>query len=162
MVLKRFIILFIFLSFSANLKSQLSKIHYIPPIVEGSDKVAEQWMYISTPSVGEIPVYIKPIGQPRANWIIVNVSNSKPHKESISGSSNSQLIVRDSSIGLNATNNKGYIVESPDGLIYVNVRFNSTSTYQQGGFVSKGEAALGSVFRTAVMPNGNATTGRGD
>ncbi len=162
MAIKRIILLFIILLFSTNLKSQLSKIHYIPPMVEGSDKVAEQWMYISTPNIGEIPVYIKPIGQPRANWIIVNVSNSKPHKEPISGSPNSQLIVRDSSIGLNATNDKGYIVESPDGLIYVNVRFNSSSTYQQGGFVSKGEAALGSVFRTAVMPNGNATTGRGD
>ena len=151
MAIKRIILLFVFLLFSTNLKSQLSKIHYIPPMVEGSDKVAEQWMYISTPNVGEIPVYIKPIGQPRANWIIVNVSNSKPHKESISGSPNSQLIVRDSSIGLNATNDKGYIIESPDGLIYVNVRFNSSSTYQQGGFVSKGEAALGSRIPKIVF-----------
>ena len=92
--IKQVILLFFSFYFSTNLKSQLSKIHYIPPMVEGSDKVAEQWMYISTPNIGEIPVYIKPIGQPRANWIIVNVSNSKPHKESISGSSNSQLIVK--------------------------------------------------------------------
>mgnify|MGYP001411706395 CR=1 FL=1 len=141
--------------------SQLSKIHYVPPIVQGSDPISDQEMYISTPSVGEIPVYIKPIGQPRSSWIIENVSNDKPFKYRISDTTNSQLIVNNSSIGLNPINNRGYIVESPNGVIYVNVRFNSGSTYQQGGFVSKGEAALGSTFRTAVMPNGNASQGFG-
>ena len=59
-MIRKCLLLLIFLFTSINSFSQLSKIHYLPPIA--GTTIQDQAIYISTPSVGYINVIIKPIG----------------------------------------------------------------------------------------------------
>ena len=80
-----FKILTLFFAFlvTNNLFSQLSKIHYIPPLTHersgnnfDTNAPEDQWFYISTPSVSDVPFTIK-----RANGDIMYsavVSNANP------------------------------------------------------------------------------------
>ena len=82
---KIFKILTLFFAFlvTNNLFSQLSKIHYIPPLTHersgnnfDTNAPEDQWFYISTPSVSDVPFTIK-----RANGDIMYsavVSNANP------------------------------------------------------------------------------------
>ncbi|MDB9977075.1 IgGFc-binding protein, partial [Flavobacteriaceae bacterium] len=151
----RLLTVLLFLFASTGVYSQLGKIHYIPPIAKGdigSDVVAVQHIYLTTPIEGTINAYIKPVGGTRLDWIPVSFSNNNPLDWPIP---NDQFTVNDNSAG--KVSNKGYIIESSN-VFYVNVRFNSSNEAQQGSFVSKGESAPGTEFRTAVAPNGTTTS----
>ena len=162
-MLKKLFTIFIFLISLTSAYSQLSKIHYIPPVA-GQD-VEDHMIYISTPSTGYINVTIKPIGALRADWKTRAVSNDDPWD--FSTGSRRGDIIRDIN-GLNGViNDSGYIIES-QGLTYVSFRFNSRLTgnsstppadrfnYHSGAYVSKGASALGSRLRTATFTNSGA------
>ena len=83
-VYNKILFLLLFLIISNNLFSQLSKIHYIPPLtheysIQGnfdSNAPEDQWFYISTPSIDEVPFTIK-----RSNGDLMYsgvVSNANP------------------------------------------------------------------------------------
>ena len=56
------ILLIFFLFFGTKLNSQLSKVHYIPPMTasaSGANSPHDQWIYISTPSVNPVNFTVK-------------------------------------------------------------------------------------------------------
>ena len=143
--------------------SQLSKVHYIPPITDnGTDSsTGDQYLYISSPSNSNVAFTVTPIGNPLG--IIQDfVSNANPIKIPI-GSGVSQLILEYSKIG-QVVSNKGYYVQADD-VVYVSVRMNKdlnssgTRHFQAGAIVSKGMAALGQEFRIGSFTTPNSDDG---
>lgn len=105
--------------------SQLSKKHYIPPLTSsefGNANPEDQYIYLSTPSSGNVPYTIIPVGQPPSGYITGTVSNANPVEISL-GSGNGQLFIPSPQTSL-VTNNRGYIIEA-DAPIYVSVRMNA-------------------------------------
>jgi gliding motility-associated-like protein len=146
------VLLLFFTLLSINCFSQLSKTHFIPPLTSATVGTSvtpqDQYLYISTPTLTDVPVTITPIGgTPRTEL----VSNTNPWVYSIKDEEiTSNLFTPSTAIGI--IRNKGYIVEAPD-LIYTSVRLNLGSLNQAGGLVSKGNSALGKVFRIGAMIN---------
>ena len=154
-MIKKIVFVLVFFIISLSLTAQLSKIHYIPAIT--GETVGDQWLYISTPSIGSINVTIKPIGGTRSDWITKAISNDNPWIYSV-GSGNSTQLVKVFDTASNSTfTDAGFIVESSN-LIYVSFRLNSPANssgnqWHAAAYVSKGSAALGTRFRTATFTN---------
>ena len=150
-------IIAVFLISSTMMFSQLSKVHYIPPLTiseeQPNNTPNQQWIYISTPFNSSVQYVITPLGG--GSDIIGLVSNSAPQKHSTFGTSsdeyNTQLIVpRPDTGNLSGLNNKGYIIEA-EKPIYVSIRLSSSA--QAGALVSKGEDALGKEFLLGSFVN---------
>jgi gliding motility-associated-like protein len=148
---KTLYILFTFISISSF--AQFSKTHYIPPLTAQNNLAEDQFIYISTPSNADVSVKIIEIG---GNTITRIITNSKPEIYPIGQGNDSRLFIPKASTG--KVSNKGYIIEADD-LIYVSVRVNAgfstvnNSYNHAGGLVSKGNSALGKVFRLGAMLN---------
>jgi gliding motility-associated-like protein len=148
---KKLLLLFIFLSIGCF--AQFSKTHYIPPLTCSTNLAGDHYLYISTPSSTNVNFKITAIG---GNIITGVVNNSTPYIYSIGQGQNTQLFTPKTSIGI--LTNKGYIIEAED-LIYVSIRVNAgynalnNSYSHAGGIVSKGNSALGKVFRLGAMLN---------
>jgi hypothetical protein len=151
---KQLLFIILFLGIYLTNYAQSSKKHYLPPITS-SDNVANQTIYISTPSLTDINFTITPIGGLTTNHV---TSNGSPFAYEIynssTGGNNSQL--HQQRLNTSAvTNDKGFVIESIEGLLSVSVRVRSafvTSTsgsgqYHAGTLVSKGLSALGKEFR---------------
>ena len=137
-----------------NCFSQFSKTHYIPPLSNSpSQDPLGQYMYISCPSVTPISFQIKEIGGATISGF---VSRDAPYIHQIGAGNDTQLLVSSYDVST-VKNNKGYIVQAQD-LVYVNVRLTATTNYQAGGLVSKGSAALGTVFRIGAFVNTGVTS----
>jgi hypothetical protein len=154
------ILLFLFVSLSTSCFAQFSKTHYIPPLtsqttlVVGKDAplVEDHYLYISTPNTADVTVKIIEIG---GSTITKTVRNTTPIRHDIGVGNNTQLFTPKTTIG--KISNKGYIIEAED-LVYVSVRVNAyrngNGSYNHaGGLVSKGNSALGTVFRLGAMLN---------
>lgn len=146
--------LFFFIFISINCFSQFSKTHYIPPLTAQTNLAEDQYLYISTPNTANVNIKIIEIGGAIINGV---VSNTSPLVHFVGQGDASQLFTSKTTIGI--INNKGYIVEAED-LVYVSVRLNSArnnngSYNHAGGLVSKGNSALGSIFRLGAMLNPN-------
>ncbi len=157
-------VLFLLIIFSVSKgNSQLSKVHYIPPITDHGtgSTTGDQYLYISTPSNSNVAYKVTPIGNP-LGVTQGFVSNANPEKLPI-GTGVSQLILEYSKIG-EVVNNKGYYIQADD-LVYVSVRMNKdmsntgTSYFQAGALVSKGMAALGQEFRVGSFTTPNSDDG---
>ncbi|MES2804746.1 MAG: T9SS type B sorting domain-containing protein [Bacteroidota bacterium] len=146
-------LLILFTLFSISCFSQFSKTHYIPPLTCSTNLAGDHYLYISTPSTTDVNFKIIENG---GNIITGVVKNTTPYIYSIGQGQNTQLFTPKTSIGI--VTNKGYIVEAED-LIYVSVRVNAGFSSQNnsynhaGGFVSKGNSALGKEFRLGAMLN---------
>ena len=141
---------------TTSLFSQISKVHYIPPVAysnNGSSVPDDQYIYLSTPSINDVNYTIQEIGGSIVRQDKIN--NSNPYRYDVPGTGDTQLAVNRNVVGRVITN-RGYIVTA-DCPIYVSVRYNA-STFQAGAFTSKGSAALGTHFRTAMYPNGDEFT----
>lgn len=135
--------------------SQLSKTHYIPPLTSssfGNANPEDQYIYLSTPSISNIPFTVKPVGQPTSSYITGTVSNTNTQQISV-GTGNGQLFIPSTQSSI-VTNNRGYIIEA-EAPIYVSVRMNAGSGAQAGALVSKGATALGRTFRVGTFTNGS-------
>ena len=132
--------------------SQLSKVHYIPPLTSGPSNAdpLDQWFYISTPKNGDVSFKVIPVGDPSQETSYI-VNNANPKKIQIASLGFSQLF-QDPLTTSTVTNDKGYIIESQD-VIYVSVRMNAGGFAQAGALVSKGENALGTKFRIGTYDN---------
>ncbi|MDG2433299.1 T9SS type B sorting domain-containing protein [Flavobacterium sp.] len=151
--MKKITLLF-FLFATLSVFSQFSKTHYIPPLsCSNNIGVADQYLYISTPTTTNVNFIITSNGATIASG---TVSNTSPFVYFIGQGNNTTLITPKTNIGI--VTNKGFIVEAED-LIYVSVRLNAAfstfnSTYAHaGGLVSKGNSALGKTFRLGAMLN---------
>ena len=147
--MKNKIITLLFILFSSLAFSQLSKVHYIPPITSGPSNAnpEDQYLYISTPIKGDVNITINIIGSGSQSQVI---SNDNPWIYTISQDGYSSL-VQDPETTSQVTNDKGFIVES-DSPIYVSARLNAGGA-QAGALVSKGENALGTTFRIGTYDN---------
>jgi gliding motility-associated-like protein len=145
-------LLLIFIFVSINCFAQFSKTHYIPPLISASGLVADQYLYISTPSLIDVNFKIIANG---GSVIHATVNSNTPYTYSIGSGDNTQLFTPITKTGIIA--NKGYIIEAED-LIYVSARVNAGRNdkggYNHGGgLVSKGNSALGNTFRLGAMLN---------
>jgi gliding motility-associated-like protein len=138
--------------FTINGFAQFSKTHYIPPLISAPGLVADQYLYISTPSLVNVNFKIIANGGGVING---TVNRNNPYRYSIGSGDNTQLFTPINNTGIIA--NKGFIVEAED-LIYVSARvnagINNSGGYNHaGGLVSKGNSALGTTFRLGAMLN---------
>ena len=142
-----------------SLFSQISKVHYIPPITSGGNDIEDQYIYLSTPSEADVEYDIQIIG---GGTISGTFNNTSPFRYDIGNGSNTQLTVN-KNFSASILNNRGYIITASCP-IYVSVRFNAGYDfntdlhYHAGAFTSKGNAGLGTHFRTAMMPMGDRTS----
>ena len=145
-------LLFLFV-FTFSGFSQLSKVHYIPPLTSGPSNAdpLDQWFYISTPINGDVSLKIKPVGGTVDDEVSYIVSNDSPLRVQIANSGYSQLF-QDPATTSSVTTDKGYIIEAQD-VIYVSIRMNAGNNAQAGALVSKGDNALGKVFRIGTYDN---------
>ena len=148
---KHLLFFYFLLSSFFSVFAQLSSKHYIPPITT-SDPIANQIIYISTPSSANISFTITPIGGTPTNYV---ASNDSPFAYEIynssNGGNNSQLHQLNSDTNT-ITNDKGFIIESTEGLLSVSVRVRRAlvagfGQVHAGALVSKGLSALGKEFR---------------
>jgi len=153
--LKKFTLVFFLIFISNDLYSQLSKVHYIPPLT-AQDDPGDQWLYISTPSKTDVKFQVRVGGVTGATadsgslYSEGVVSNDSPSVISLAddpGNTNgwwSNLFIE-----IDQTEqilNKGFIIEA-ESEIYVSVRVNSDGQqYQAGALVSKGKSGLGTRF----------------
>ena len=82
-VIRKIIISVFFILFYAISFSQLSKVHYIPPLTSGPSNAdpLDQWFYISTPKNGDVSFKVIPVGDPsQETSYIVNNANPKKTK----------------------------------------------------------------------------------
>lgn len=137
-----------------NCVAQFSKTHYIPPLTSQNENLSaeDHYLYISTPSTKNVSIRIMPIG---GQVINTTVSNNSPYIYTIGTGDNTQLLTPKTAVGI--IKNKGYIIEADD-LIYCSVRINASPNQNggynhAGGLVSKGNSALGTIFRLGAMSN---------
>ena len=157
----KFIRLFTLLFFFSLIGfSQISKVHYIPPLTSnelaggGSSLPQDQFIYLSTPSTDNVTVTITPLNGDSPT-IIDDLSNTTPKRYDIPGSGiGTQLFVDNDETGGSTTLNAGFLIEA-NCPIYVSVRYNAGS--QAGALVSKGDASLGTHFRAGMMTMGTKT-----
>ena len=163
--MKKLLFLFFLTLISNELYSQLSKVHYIPPLT-AQDDPGDQWLYISTPSTTDVKYQVKIGGIQGAtgdSGTLYNegvVSNANPAIVALAddpGDTNgwwSNLFVE-----LDQTEqilNKGFIIEA-ESEVYVSVRMNSDGQqYQAGALVSKGKSGLGTRFWAGMLQNQTA------
>ena len=143
----KIITLFFLFAFTFSGFSQLSKVHYIPPLTSGPSNAdpLDQWFYISTPINGDVSLKVKPVGGTVDDEVSYIVSNDSPLRIQIANSGYSQLF-QDPATTSSVTTDKGYIIEAQD-VIYVSIRMNAGNNAQAGALVSKGDNALGKIFR---------------
>ena len=160
------IVLFLLIISINETYSQLSDLHYIPPLTSGGDLSANayfkrQYLYISTPETSNVDVQITPIGGVPFN---VTVSNASPYRYDIDNTgadqNGGQLYLASPTLTAGSIiNDKGYIIQSSKE-VYVGIRVfgdsQSGSTFPQAGaMTSKGKSALGKSFKAGMplIPN---------
>jgi len=175
--LKKLFLIIVFFFCAFNLKAQLSKIHYVPPITTfeivgsqqgsktGGREPGDQWMYISTPSSSPVTYSVRVggiTGTTTDSGTVFEsgtVDNENPVIISLAEDPEdddgwwSNMVVKSSET--EKILSKGFIIESSSE-IYVSVRLNAVGgdgAYHAGALVSKGLSALGTRFRAGMFKN---------
>ncbi len=148
------IVLLLFICTTLNGFAQFSKTHYIPPLTsqERGIKAEDHYLYISTPSTKNVALKIIAIG---GQIINTSVNKNNPYIYPIGIGDDTQLFVPKKYT--EQIINKGYIIEADD-LVYCSIRVNAglnenNSYNHAGGLVTKGNSALGTIFRLGAMTN---------
>jgi len=132
--------------------AQLSDLHYLPPLRQGSNNQAiqQQSIYLSTPETTPFTVnaYRGTNTTPIASFTI---SNTTPQEYVLGNGDNDITLVSNSNTGVVLTDG-GLRFEAPSGNnFYVNYRGRSGS--QAASLTSKGRIALGTDFKWGGVPN---------
>ena len=138
--------------------------HYIPPLTAndrqqgGAGSIPyDQYLYISTPSTTNVNVTIRIVSTGQ-EITYTDLSNNNPKIYQIADSGNpvnGALFVDSNNTGGSTTLNAGLVIEA-DCPVYAAIRYNAGA--QAGALVSKGDASLGTHFRTGMMTTGSQTT----
>tara|TARA_R110002051_G_scaffold100879_4_gene171396 strand:- start:40454 stop:43570 length:3117 start_codon:yes stop_codon:yes gene_type:complete len=149
---KHFFIVFIFFVFSCVGYSQLSDLHYLPPLKQGSNNsaVRQQAIYLSTPETTSFTVsaFRGTSSTPIASFTI---SNTNPATYTLPDGDNDITMVQNSNTGI-ILSNSGLRFESNAGQkFYVNYRGSSNA--QSTSLTAKGRQALGTQFKWGGAPN---------
>ncbi|WP_397459879.1 DUF11 domain-containing protein [Pseudozobellia thermophila] len=132
--------------------SQLSDLHYLPPLKQGGNNqaVREQAVYLSTPETTAftVNVYQGAIAAPIATF---SLSNATPVTYTLANGNNDITLVSDANTGV-VLSSSGLRFEAPGGeKFYVNYRGSSNS--QSTSLTSKGRQAMGTLFKWGGIPN---------
>ena len=161
-LIKKYLFFILFLLSTGSIFSQLSKIHYIPPVTGagGGSGADAQTLYISTPSASPVNFTVRYAGVEGATatsgkvFQSDQVDNSNEFEVVIAGEignvNYSEIFVNSNEVEIPL--NKGLIVEA-DSEIYVSYRFISGNKNQAAAIVSKGTSALGTSFRAGMLLN---------
>lgn len=146
------ILIFIFFGFAKFGYGQLSDLHYLPPLKQGSNNsaVKDQVIYLSTPETIAFTVnaYIGISATPSATF---SISNLSPGVYNLPDGDNDITMVKNDNTGV-VISNGGLRFESVGGQkFYVNYR--GTSSAQATSLTSKGRQALGTKFKWGGAPN---------
>ncbi len=149
---KHFLISFLFFVFSVAGYSQLSDLHYLPPLKQGSNNSAiqQQAIYLSTPETTSFTVlaFRGTSGTPIATF---SISKTNPATYNLPTGDNDITMVQNNNTGI-VLSNSGLRFESNSGQkFYVNYR--GVSGAQATSLTSKGRQALGSRFKWGGAPN---------
>ncbi|MEP3211409.1 MAG: DUF11 domain-containing protein [Maribacter sp.] len=149
---RKIIFILVMLCFGFYGFSQLSDLHYLPPLRQGSNNQAiqQQSIYLSTPVATPFTVnaYRGTNTTPIASFTI---SNTAPQEYTLSNGDNDITLVSASNTGV-VLSDGGLRFEAPSGNnFYVNYRGRSGS--QAASLTSKGRIALGTSFKWGGVPN---------
>ncbi len=152
--MKQFVLIFI-LFVSGITHAQLSDLHYLPPLKQGSNSgsVQQQRVYLSTPVTTSFLVnaYIGTSTSP----IPFMISNTSPATYDPGNGSNGITMVQNNDTGV-IVSTAGLRFEAPGGQkFYVNYRGSSNA--QSTSLTSKGRQALGTAFKWGGAPNYGTT-----
>ncbi|AYN68728.1 DUF11 domain-containing protein [Euzebyella marina] len=148
----KFFILTLFLLCSYLGFSQLSDLHYLPPLKQGRNNqaVEQQAIYLSTPepTTFTVNVYRGTSNTPITSF---NISNTNPAVYNLPNGDNNITLVDNNHTGI-VLDDAGLRFESPsNNKFYVNYRGNSSA--QAASLTSKGRVALGTKFKWGGLPN---------
>ena len=146
------ILIFICIGCSKFGYAQLSDLHYLPPLKQGSNNsaVKDQVIYLSTPETTAFTInaYIGTATTPAASF---SISNINPGVYTLPDGDNDITMVKNDNTGV-VISNSGLRFESLGGQkFYVNYR--GTSSAQATSLTSKGRQALGTKFKWGGAPN---------
>lgn len=147
---KSFLFLISVLFYSYNSYSQLSDLHYLPPLTQDGGGIVYHKVYLSTPVTSTIVVNIY---QGTSSTAVASKTLSKGTSAyySLSDGDNNVLMLADANVGT-VQSNSGLRFQSENGeKFYVNYRASSGS--QGSSLTSKGRAALGKAFKWGGVPN---------
>ena len=147
--MKKFLIIFTFLSLSLNMFAQLSNRHWIPPLhARTNDLVNQHLLYLSTPVDTPFAVTVttgngiqipgSPFTISRGNPAIISIGNFQPSDMFVS--------INDVNVILD---DKGLILTASEDFY---ASFRVRSSFHAEILVSKGETALGTSFRLGSVP----------
>ena len=146
-------ILYLFIAFNAFFGySQLSDLHYLPPLKQGQNNqgIQNQAIHLSTPETTPFTVnaYRGTSNTPIQTFSIDNLNSAV---WTLSNGDNNITLVNNSNTGVVLTNS-GLRFEAPGGQeFYVNYRGKSGS--QAASLTAKGRQALGTNFKWGGVPN---------
>ena len=149
--LHRIFIFIILATFTQVGYSQLSDLHYLPPLKQQSNKQAieQQSIYLSTPVTSSFNVNIYR-GTSTTILATLSLSKSTPQTYNVADGDNNITLVTNANTG-KVLSNSGLRFEAPNGeKFYVNYRGVSKS--QAASITSKGRAALGKKFKWGGSP----------
>ncbi|SDF28932.1 gliding motility-associated C-terminal domain-containing protein [Cellulophaga baltica] len=149
---KQLLFLLSLLTFSFASYAQLSDLHYLPPLKQGTNNVAirDQAIYLSTPETTAFTVNAY-IGTNTTAVATFNISNLAPATYTLADGDNNITLMTNTNTGI-VLSSAGLRFESPGGQeFYVNYRGASGS--QATSLTSKGRSALGTSFKWGGMPN---------
>lgn len=132
--------------------AQLSDLHYLPPLKQGSNNQAiqQQAIYLSTPETTAFTVNVY-LGTSTTPLTTFSISKTTPATYNLTDGDNNITLVKNINTGV-VLNNAGLRFESPSGKeFYVNYRGISGS--QAASLTSKGRAAMGTSFKWGGVPN---------
>ncbi|WP_324023195.1 DUF11 domain-containing protein [Maribacter sp. BPC-D8] len=151
--MKQKLILFIvFMMVSAAGFSQLSDLHYLPPLKQGGNNqaVTQQSLYLSTPETTAFTVNIYQ-GTSTTLYATASLSKTTPQEITLGNGDNNITMMSNANTGIVLTSG-GLRLESPGGeKFYVNYRGRSGS--QATSLTSKGRQAIGTHFKWGGAPN---------
>lgn len=150
MKFKVFIVLFF--TCGATAFAQLSDLHYLPPLKQGSNNQAiqQQEVHLSTPETTAFTVNVYE-GTNAAILASFTISNTTPAVHSLGNGDNNVTLVDNAHTGV-VINDAGLRYVAPNGeRFYVNYRGRSGS--QGASLTSKGRAAMGTRFKWGGVPN---------
>ncbi|MDG2431460.1 IgGFc-binding protein, partial [Flavobacterium sp.] len=132
--------------------SQLSDLHYLPPLkqVSNNQAVQQQAYYLSTPETASFTVQVFE-GTATSPVATLTISNAAPVTYSLASGDNNISLVTNSNTGI-ILSNSGLRFFAPGGQkFYVNYRGRSSA--QATSLTSKGRQALGLKFKWGGIPN---------
>jgi hypothetical protein len=155
-IIRTMLVVFALVSVTPSVFSQLSDLHYLPPLKQRTQAFVQQAIYLSTPETSPFTVNVY---RGTSTTALTTLTVSKATGATYN------LVDGDNDVTLLTNANTGYVqstaglrFESPDGKkFYVNWRGKSTN--QASSLTSKGRAALGTAFRWVGVPNLGTNTG---